>query len=113
MQYIAGGATQNAIRVAQWMIQVRWQCAALPCVRACGVSFSRTRGLRILSHTRSYALTSVVAHAHDQSPKATGFFGCIGKDAFGNELKECAKADGVDAFYKEDEAEATGALVSV
>jgi hypothetical protein len=23
VQYIAGGATQNAIRVAQWMIQVR------------------------------------------------------------------------------------------
>lgn len=23
VQYIAGGATQNAIRVAQWMLQVR------------------------------------------------------------------------------------------
>lgn len=63
MQYIAGGATQNAIRVAQWM--------------------TKAKG-------------------------ATSFFGCIGKDAFGEELKKCAAEDGVDAFYKEDEEAATG-----
>lgn len=63
MQYIAGGATQNAIRVAQWMSGV---------------------------------------------PGATSFFGGIGVDDFGNQLKNCAAADGVNAFYKEDPDTPTG-----
>ncbi|EWM21385.1 adenosine kinase [Nannochloropsis gaditana] len=63
VQYIAGGATQNAIRVAQWM---------------------------------------------SQTPGSTSFFGCIGKDDFGAELQNCAKADGVNAFYKEDPETPTG-----
>ncbi|ONK69553.1 uncharacterized protein A4U43_C05F24180 [Asparagus officinalis] len=42
VEYIAGGATQNAIRVAQWMFQ---------------------------------------------TPGATSFMGCIGKDKFGEEMK--------------------------
>lgn len=61
--------------------------------------------------THIYYLHAPPPQSTKQSPKATGFFGCIGKDAFGNQLKECAKADGVDAFYKEDEAEATGQCV--
>ena len=49
-QYIAGGATQNSIRVAQWMLQ---------------------------------------------APGATVFVGCVGKDANGDKLRQCAEADGV------------------
>jgi len=63
VEYIAGGATQNSIRVAQWMLQ---------------------------------------------EPGATGYIGCIGKDAFGRTLRECAAGDGVTLHYLEDEKEATG-----
>lgn len=34
VQYIAGGATQNSIRVAQWMLQEAGQTAYLGCVGA-------------------------------------------------------------------------------
>lgn len=63
VQYIAGGATQNSIRVAQWMLQ---------------------------------------------TPKATNFIGCVGKDEFGAQLKKSAEADGVTVHYLEDEKEQTG-----
>mmetsp|Transcript_21902 Transcript_21902/g.35489 ORF Transcript_21902/g.35489 Transcript_21902/m.35489 type:complete len:349 (-) Transcript_21902:133-1179(-) len=63
VEYIAGGATQNSIRVAQWMLQV---------------------------------------------PFATAYMGCIGKDAFGEELKKAALADQVRAHYMIDEATPTG-----
>jgi sugar/nucleoside kinase (ribokinase family) len=41
-------------------------------------------------------------------PGATSFFGGIGVDDFGNQLKTCAAADGVNAFYKEDPDTPTG-----
>ena len=63
VKYIAGGATQNSIRVAQWM---------------------------------------------SQQENSTAFVGCVGKDAFGKQLAECATADGVAVHYLEDEAAATG-----
>ena len=63
VQYIAGGATQNSIRVAQWMIGEAGQ---------------------------------------------TAYMGCIGKDDFGKQLKDCATADGVLAHYMEDETTPTG-----
>lgn len=63
VEYIAGGATQNSIRVAQWMLQ---------------------------------------------EPEATGYIGCIGKDAFGRTLRECATRDGVTLHYLEDQKEVTG-----
>lgn len=63
MEYIAGGATQNTIRVAQWMMQ---------------------------------------------TPGATAYAGCIGKDAFGLQLRRAAEADGVTVHYLEDEHEQTG-----
>jgi len=63
VKYIAGGATQNSIRVAHWMMQTE---------------------------------------------KATGFIGCVGKDAFGKQLAECAGADGVHVYYLEDEKVGTG-----
>lgn len=55
-------------------------------------------------------MTCMYTCIYKQSPDATGFFGCVGKDAFGNELKECVKADGVNAFYKEDDEAPTGAF---
>lgn len=62
-QYIAGGATQNSIRVAQWMMK---------------------------------------------SPGKTAFVGCIGKDAFGKQLSDCATSDGVLVHYMIDETAPTG-----
>jgi adenosine kinase len=63
VQYIAGGATQNSIRVAQWMLQ---------------------------------------------TPKATSFIGCIGKDEYGAQLQKSAEADGVAVHYQVDEKVETG-----
>jgi len=63
VEYIAGGATQNSIRVAQWMSGV---------------------------------------------PGSTAFVGCVGKDAFGDKLEACAKADGVNVQYMKQDKEPTG-----
>ena len=63
VEYIAGGATQNSIRVAQWMLQV---------------------------------------------PFATAYMGCVGKDAFADEMKKACVADGVNANYMVDESTPTG-----
>uniref|UniRef100_A0AAQ4RMG1 Adenosine kinase n=1 Tax=Gasterosteus aculeatus aculeatus TaxID=481459 RepID=A0AAQ4RMG1_GASAC len=64
VEYHAGGATQNSIKIAQWMIQ---------------------------------------------EPHNIGtFFGCIGKDKFGDILKEKAKATHIDAHYYEQDEEPTG-----
>jgi adenosine kinase len=62
-EYIAGGATQNSIRVAQWMLQ---------------------------------------------SPGATVYVGCVGKDASGEKLRACAEADGVAVHYQQDPDTPTG-----
>lgn len=62
-EYIAGGATQNSIRVAQWMLQI---------------------------------------------PGATSFMGCIGKDKFGEEMRNNAQTAGVNAHYYEDSSAPTG-----
>lgn len=68
VDYIAGGATQNSIKVAQWMIGV---------------------------------------------PRATTFIGCIGKDKFGEILKEKAEGVGVrTAYYVQDE-EPTGTCAAL
>uniref|UniRef100_A0A3Q1FY97 Adenosine kinase n=1 Tax=Acanthochromis polyacanthus TaxID=80966 RepID=A0A3Q1FY97_9TELE len=64
VEYHAGGATQNSIRVAQWMIQ---------------------------------------------EPHNVGtFFGCIGKDKFGEILKQKAEEAHIDAHYYEQDEEPTG-----
>uniref|UniRef100_A0A3B3I9G1 Adenosine kinase n=1 Tax=Oryzias latipes TaxID=8090 RepID=A0A3B3I9G1_ORYLA len=64
VEYHAGGATQNSIKVAQWMIQ---------------------------------------------KPHNVGtFFGCIGKDKFGDILKQKAEEAHIDAHYYEQEEEPTG-----
>jgi adenosine kinase len=61
VQYIAGGATQNSIRVAQWLAQA----------------------------------------------PTTSYIGCIGKDAYGEQLKTAAGKDGVETHYLEDEVNPT------
>ncbi|RZC77347.1 hypothetical protein C5167_001513 [Papaver somniferum] len=63
VEYIAGGATQNSIRVAQWMLQ---------------------------------------------TPGATSFIGCIGKDKYGEEMTKNSKLAGLNVHYYEDETAATG-----
>ncbi|KAM6923164.1 adenosine kinase isoform 1-T1 [Lycodopsis pacificus] len=64
VEYHAGGATQNSIKIAQWMIQ---------------------------------------------EPHNVGtFFGCIGKDKFGDILKQKSKEAHIDAHYFEQDEEPTG-----
>ncbi|KAG7272554.1 hypothetical protein CRUP_004729 [Coryphaenoides rupestris] len=63
-EYLAGGATQNSIRVAQWMIQ--------------------------------------------EPHKVSTFFGCIGKDKYGEILKQKATEANVDVHYYEQDAQPTG-----
>lgn len=65
-QYIAGGATQNSIRVAQWIMTANGK------------------------------------------PGQSAFMGCVGTDAFGKQLEECASTDGVHVHYMKDESTATG-----
>ncbi|KAL1519278.1 hypothetical protein AB1Y20_022807 [Prymnesium parvum] len=63
VEYIAGGATQNSIRVAQWMTQ---------------------------------------------TPGMTAFVGCVGTDAFGEQIEAAARADGVNVQYMKQSAQPTG-----
>uniref|UniRef100_A0A1B6J821 Adenosine kinase n=1 Tax=Homalodisca liturata TaxID=320908 RepID=A0A1B6J821_9HEMI len=63
VEYIAGGAAQNALRVAQWLLG---------------------------------------------KPKVCVFFGCIGRDEFGEILVKKATEDGVDVQYQYNEKQPTG-----
>lgn len=65
-QYIAGGATQNSIRVAQWIMTANGK------------------------------------------PGESAYMGCVGTDAFGKQLEDCAAADGVKVHYMKDESTPTG-----
>ena len=62
VEYIAGGATMNSIRVAQWM---------------------------------------------SQKAGATAYFGCIGKDDSGEQLKAACSAAGVNGQFLEDAVRST------
>ncbi|XP_044070329.1 adenosine kinase isoform X2 [Siniperca chuatsi] len=64
VEYHAGGATQNSIKIAQWMIQ--------------------------------------------EPHKVGTFFGCIGKDKFGEILKQKSVEAHIDAHYYEQDEEPTG-----
>jgi len=68
VQYIAGGATQNSIRVAQWMLQ---------------------------------------------TPGATAYMGCVGKDEDGAKLRKACEQDGVTVAYMEDESTPTGVCATL
>ena len=43
-----------------------------------------------------------------QQPAATSFMGCIGRDAFGDQLRASAAGDGVNVHYMEVESIPTG-----
>ena len=68
IEYIAGGATQNSMRVLQWMVQM---------------------------------------------PKVSSYFGCIGKDNYGDKLKEIAESAGVNVMYQVDESTPTGTCAAL
>jgi len=68
VQYIAGGATQNSIRVAQWMLQ---------------------------------------------TPGATAYMGCVGKDGNGDLLRKACEKDGVATYYMVDESTPTGVCATL
>ncbi|CAL4886615.1 unnamed protein product [Urochloa decumbens] len=51
---------------------------------------------------------AMVAQWMLQTPGATSYMGCIGKDKFGEEVKKNAQAAGVTAHYYEDETAPTG-----
>ena len=68
MEYIAGGATQNSMRVAQWL----------------------------LGH-----------------PKASSYFGCVGKDSYADKLREISETAGVNVQYQVDEKTPTGTCAVV
>jgi adenosine kinase len=68
VQYIAGGATQNSIRAAQWML-----------------------------------------NSAGNGDGATHYIGCVGDDAYGEQLASAAKSDGVDVHYLKDTVFPTGA----
>lgn len=72
-QFIAGGATQNSIRVAQWMMSAAND-------EATNVNYNNQ----------------------------TAFMGCVGVDAYGAKLEDCASADGVLVHYMKDETTPTG-----
>ena len=65
-EYIAGGATQNSIRVCAWMLTA------------------------------------------EKREGACAFAGCVGSDANGKKLQECAESGGVAVCYQVDEATPTG-----
>lgn len=64
--YSAGGATQNSIRVAQWML------------------------------------------GQGEGSGSTAFLGCVGNDAYGEQLAESAGSDGVLVDYMKDAGTSTG-----
>jgi len=65
-QYIAGGATQNSIRVAQWIMTANGKAGQ------------------------------------------SAYMGCVGTDAYGKQLEDCAAADGVKVHYMKDDTTPTG-----
>jgi adenosine kinase len=64
VDYIAGGATQNSIRVAQWVLASR--------------------------------------------PGSTDYIGCVGKDKYGETLRDSAGKDGVRTHYMQHDEQSTG-----
>lgn len=74
VQYIAGGATQNSMRVAQW----------------------------ILSSSSSSSANKSNDNNNNNNNNwsgMTGFMGSVGPDEYGKQLEACATADGVTVHY--------------
>ena len=77
VQYIAGGATQNSMRVAQWMLHGKDR------------------------------------HNNNNNKNRVAFMGCIGHDAYGKQLEDCATADGVLVHYMKDPTTPTGTCAAL
>ena len=80
VEYIAGGATQNAIRVAQWMLQVPGAASFMVCGHGTG----------------PWGLASRAAQ------------GAVGCDATADKMEEVAGADGVAVNYLRADGAPTG-----
>lgn len=94
VEYHAGGATQNSIKVAQvsWILSP-WNLIAFD----------------PLSESTFILVCSAWTQWMIQKPHNVGtFFGCIGKDKFGDILKQKAEEAHIDAHYYEQEEEPTG-----
>lgn len=91
VEYHAGGATQNSIKIAQ--------------VRHAHICF-------VKSFWKYGPRMSIVMNCLQwmiQEPHNVGtFFGCIGKDKFGDILKQKAEEAHIDAHYYEQDEEPTG-----
>lgn len=91
VEYHAGGATQNSIKIAQVGVHVAW---------------SSSNTVKAVSDG---AMSALHPQWMIQEPHNVGtFFGCIGKDNFGTILKEKAEAAHIDAHYYEQDEEPTG-----
>jgi adenosine kinase len=94
VEFIAGGATQNSIRVAQWMLGQPKATAFIGCVgKGRAPQGGSTIGYRQLVH-----LTPPHHHYHRRT----------GKDAYADQLVQAASACHVDINYLVDESTPTG-----
>jgi adenosine kinase len=113
-EYIAGGATQNAIRVAQWMLQVPGavsyfvraprECAgaAAPAHATGALHAQRCATTRRRRVTRSPPLRSLTAPLVPGSPRLCQ--GAVGTDDFSAKMEGVAKGDGVSVNYLKADA---------
>lgn len=98
MQYIAGGATQNSIRVAQWMLQVPNSTAYFGAVGTDPFA-AQMEVLRRVCHVQAVEL--LMQHLR--------MLACLLARAWcDNEQQERAHADGVNVCYYKNPAVATG-----
>lgn len=98
-EYHAGGATQNSIKIAQVsrMRRAVKITAVIP-----SLHFMWSCNLRL--HCVQWMI---------QEPHNVGtFFGCIGKDKFGEILKQKAEEAHIDAHYYEQDKEPTGSCAA-
>ncbi|KAI4886366.1 hypothetical protein NFI96_022454 [Prochilodus magdalenae] len=104
VEYHAGGSTQNSVKIAQK--SVSQYGAGPPC--------SLTQHARLASRCypeMRYEPERVVVSPQwmiQEPHKVATFFGCIGKDHFGEILKQKAAEAHVDAHYYEQTEEPTG-----
>lgn len=108
VKYVAGGATLNSIRVAQWMLQdgclgsnaaiekaTEQQLGLLRLVELVDVDACAFPWWWLGWLSPSGGGLFFASHVHLQEPKMTASMGCIGDDAFGRKLQEACEADGV------------------
>lgn len=104
VQYIAGGATQNTIRVAQvrclLLAGLDWPPAAVVC-------FRHPPALALRPVPGPF-LSPLFTQWMSGQPGFSAYVGAVGDDAFGKQLKASAEADGVAALYQVNTSKPTG-----